>query len=328
MTYVIVTVKYPPKQQIDLMLPDNVPCQFLTEALSKTLKLPASIKTPIVFQMESDDPESQTIPPENTIAEMGILCGSYLQLVADTHSNKPEAYLISENGNKYILQNTNTIGRNDYSEQIQVDIDLTHLSKQRVVSRQHAMISLNGNGQYILEDHSKRGTWVNEQRIDTAFILQHGDIIDFGQRGQGATLTFVSNQQPTSLAAPPRVDNNRDIILKPVQNVSQPSLVSGAGDVFPIVRCPFTIGRPDKRQTPDLDLSPLEALSDQPISSRNHCTIIERNGRYELYAHDTSNGTFINGQELAPRDYKQLENNDTIEFGYDGVRLTFLTPQS
>lgn len=56
--------------------------------------------------------------------------------------------------------------------------------------------------------------------------------------------------------------------------------------------------------------------------------VLERNGIFELYAHDTANGTYVNGVELAPRDYKELGNNDIIQFGYGGVQLTFRIPTS
>jgi len=156
MAFVILTVKYPTNQQIDLMLPDNVPCQFLTDALFEILDLPSSIKPPVTFKVGADTKEAKVIPPESTLAEAGILCGSYLHLVTSKIVTKPEIYLVAGNGNKYILHQTTLIGRNDFSAQIRVDIDLSQLSRQRVVSRQHAVIKLAKDNHYILEDLSKR----------------------------------------------------------------------------------------------------------------------------------------------------------------------------
>jgi len=335
MAFVILTVKYPTNQQIDLMLPDNVPCQFLTDALFEILDLPSSIKPPVTFKVGADTKEAKVIPPESTLAEAGILCGSYLHLVTSKIVTKPEIYLVAGNGNKYILHQTTLIGRNDFSAQIRVDIDLSQLSRRRVVSRQHAVIKLAKDNHYILEDLSKRGTWVNGRRVDEETTLENGDVIDFGPPGEGGRLTFVElnpSESRTKKTEEKSVQESepkpREMQTGPLLEITQPSLVSEYADIYPITRTPFTIGRPDKRQAPDLDLTRLESSVEKPISSRSHCMVLERNGIFELYAHDTANGTYVNGVELAPRDYKELGNNDIIQFGYGGVQLTFRIPTS
>lgn len=327
MAHVSVTVLYPHNQQIDLMLPDNIACQFLTEALSSPLNLPNSTHFPWVFTIADDERNGQQISPETTLSEAGILFGSLLKLTTDAYYSKPEAYLVAENGKKYVLQKVNSIGRNDEAEHIHVDIDISPLCQQRVASRKHAIIQLNELGQYIIQDHSKHGTWLNEQKLTKETILKHGDILDFGHIGKGARLVFLWNNQPV----PPSIEDYRRTRNQKAETtkrtILQPSLISDSGETFAILKSPFSIGRPDKHQTPDLDLRWFELDADHPISSRTHCSImVDECGHYRLYAHVTANGTFINGQELAPRDYKQLENNDCIEFGYGGVKMTFHMP--
>ena len=78
-------------------------------------------------------------------------------------------------------------------------------------------------------------------------------------------------------------------------------------------RLPMRIGRRDPRQNhyPEIDL----AEHDRGIASRNHA-LIERNGDYyTLTDLGSTNGTFLNGKALAPRQPQRLRPGDRIKVG-------------
>jgi predicted component of type VI protein secretion system len=50
------------------------------------------------------------------------------------------------------------------------------------VSRRHCVVSPQ-NGQYIVTDHSRYGTFLNGHRIDGSAVLQTGDLIRIGTPG-------------------------------------------------------------------------------------------------------------------------------------------------
>jgi hypothetical protein len=75
------------------------------------------------------------------------------------------------------------------------------------------------------------------------------------------------------------------------------------------------IGRADpvSQFTPDVDLTPLGAL-EQGVG-RRHARLFIQGGRVLIEDLDSTNGTQVNGQRLAPRQPRPLDNGDTIQFG-------------
>jgi len=61
-------------------------------------------------------------------------------------------------------------------------------------------------------------------------------------------------------------------------------------------------------------------------SSRQHAIIQKSGDAFELHALRTTNGTFINGQELPTGQACRLSNRDIIQFGFRGVKLIFRLP--
>ena len=50
------------------------------------------------------------------------------------------------------------------------------------VSRQHCIVSPD-NGQFVITDHSRYGTFLNGHRIDGSAVLQTGDLVRIGTPG-------------------------------------------------------------------------------------------------------------------------------------------------
>lgn len=188
MSQIIVTLLYNEKNQIDLGLPDDIPCQILADAIARALKCDCS--DGIVYGLEIRR-ENHFVPisPANSLQYEGVLVGSYLRLYSESFGRNA-AYLLSTSGIKFFLKEKNTIGRRDPSKQKAVDWDLLPLAVEKVISRNHAVIQ-SYNQIFTIEDFSHHGTWVNGSKIEGVVQLRHNDIIYFGPKGRGAQLTFV-----------------------------------------------------------------------------------------------------------------------------------------
>jgi uncharacterized ubiquitin-like protein YukD len=104
--------------------------------------------------------------------------------------------------------------------------------------------------------------------------------------------------------------------------IQEPSLISAQGLIFVLGNPPLIIGRSSGEHQPDIDLTEIDT---EIVSSRNHAEIHLEEERLILIAKQTTNGTFVNGVELLPEEKHTLEDGDTIQFGFEGVELTFLS---
>ncbi|MGB8699195.1 MAG: FHA domain-containing protein, partial [Thermosynechococcaceae cyanobacterium] len=170
------------------------------------------------------------------------------------------------------------------------------------VSRYHARID-RVNGGYTLTDlGSANGTKVNDRRIpaETPITLSHGDRIDIGGLAVTFMLSEVSDLDTSSASdsAPPEAQT----VLAPeggsiLQLGVPPETLSLRG------RDTFTIGRD---QTNDLAIP-------HPTVSRFHSRIERRDGSFVVTDLNSSNGTYINGQQVTRP--VALRANDTIRIG-------------
>ena len=82
------------------------------------------------------------------------------------------------------------------------------------------------------------------------------------------------------------------------------------------------VGRPDPAvgSVPEIDLT---ALNEEGTVSRSHARILQREGKLMVAAEPgATNGTFVNGQRLAPGSPCEVRPGDTIAFGKVVLRLT------
>jgi pSer/pThr/pTyr-binding forkhead associated (FHA) protein len=103
--------------------------------------------------------------------------------------------------------------------------------------------------------------------------------------------------------------------------IPKPSLVSKAGYIFELDSPPIAIGRASRDFKPDLDLSELDP---EFASSRRHCRIDAGRDGLTITALRTTNSTYVNGSELAAGAAHTLRNGDVIQFGFEGVELTYV----
>jgi pSer/pThr/pTyr-binding forkhead associated (FHA) protein len=73
------------------------------------------------------------------------------------------------------------------------------------------------------------------------------------------------------------------------------------------------IGRASKKSVPDIDLSPFGGS--KAGVSRKHSRLLCRQGDWFVEDLGSTNGTFINGEKLAPNQQVPVTHNDTIRCG-------------
>ncbi|MBN2385605.1 MAG: FHA domain-containing protein [Anaerolineales bacterium] len=98
-----------------------------------------------------------------------------------------------------------------------------------------------------------------------------------------------------------------------------------SGKVLLLEESSLWVGRSDPKSQiiPEVDLSSIDL---RKYTSRRHSLITRTGSDYLLQDEASTNGTFVNGQRLLPRQPQVLQDGDVIEFGKaekGGVRVTF-----
>ena len=102
--------------------------------------------------------------------------------------------------------------------------------------------------------------------------------------------------------------------------INEPSLISADGLIFVLGEPPIIIGRASLGHQPDIDLTEIDA---EVVSSRRHAEILVEEELHILLPKPTTNGTLINGVEITVGEKHILKDGDVIQFGFEGVELTY-----
>ena len=158
MTQVIVTVHYEQNDPLDLSLPWEVPIGEIMTALEKIFSIRRNADSTLgLVKLGPDGRENLSV--EETLADANVLNGDELQFLV-----QGSPYLFTSTGQRFSLaKNLVVIGRT--TPQQSVDIDLTDLDLERVISRQHAIIEHRGDQYFIKDTNSSNGVYVNNRRI-------------------------------------------------------------------------------------------------------------------------------------------------------------------
>ncbi len=102
-----------------------------------------------------------------------------------------------------------------------------------------------------------------------------------------------------------------------------PHLRTESGEMLPLDGDNMVIGRRDVEQQilVDLDLSRYDLNN---AVSRRHASIGRQGTEYYLMDLGSTNGTRLNGRDIAARQKVPLHDGDTIELGDEAVRMKFL----
>jgi|ADurb_H2B_03_Slu_FD_contig_121_99916_length_5678_multi_3_in_0_out_0_3 uncharacterized ubiquitin-like protein YukD len=173
----------------DLVLPDNIPVRLLIDSLIKALNLPTDGISSYELSL-IEDGKTVRIPSSQTLQQASILNGYDLSLLPSMVNLKNMGYLVAKDGSEFPLRDNTIIGR--YTIEKYVDIDLSPLDTNKVVSRNHAIISRITNNYFIKDAGSLNGTFVNGVQIEKghSITLRHRDEVCFGPIDQGVKLQF------------------------------------------------------------------------------------------------------------------------------------------
>jgi len=170
------------------------------------------------------------------------------------------------------------------------------------------------------------GTPLSGQKTLQDFGLTSSDLLFLISR-QDSKIASSKTKKPSE----DTIETGDSLIQNSVESAklnqifSQPHFQTPAGVILQIGDPPLTIGRAGKGYTPNIDLTEWDT---KIIASRKHA-ILEKNGSdFVLKAQHTTNGTFINGVELAEGESQMLQDGDRVQFGFQGLEVTFRTPSS
>jgi pSer/pThr/pTyr-binding forkhead associated (FHA) protein len=186
---VVCTVLYGENESRDLVLPDHVPAHLLVNSIIMALGLSAS-KDSFFDLLVLKNESYHRISPSRNLQQAYILNGSVLKLVEEIDDKNGKGFLTSNEDLKLRLRENTIIGR--LTRDNHVDIDLSLLDTNHVVSRRHAVITRISHNYVVKDDNSRNGTFINGTRIpkEQSVTLHPNDQICFGSIEKGVVLKF------------------------------------------------------------------------------------------------------------------------------------------
>lgn len=191
---IFVTLIYGNSQTKDLALPGDIPSQFLAEAIARAVAMNPGNGQICYLEVISAN-EVRRISPARSLEEARVYTGSFIQIGIENQANGQDVCLISSSGVRFLLNKTiMVIGRPTKKSDSPVDVDLSPLDRDTVVSRSHAVIRFEGN-QIKIVDAGRNGTWLNNFQLvpGQPYVLTHGDTISFGPVARGGVVLTFSN---------------------------------------------------------------------------------------------------------------------------------------
>lgn len=202
------------------------------------------------------------------------------------------------------------------------------LDRDAEVSSAHGSVIVRGDGSTVYRDASRNGSYVNGKLVHHAEVpLGNGDKLDIGATSFAVTLrSNAPSASPASPAAPAsnarNARNARNAptiaVQAPVSSAPKPAppTAIGFGAELEVIEGPetgrrFAITRNETklgREGADL------LLSDETVS-RNHATLLVREGRFYLVDPGSTHGTRVEGAALAPGQERELTGSERIEIG-------------
>lgn len=132
-----------------------------------------------------------------------------------------ELFHVQTNTNFELPPNLAVIRIGKPNDQIEPDVDTTHLPDADFVSRIHAEIQVEGSTYYLVDMVSANGTYLNDAKLEPGnrYPLNLGDRIDLGQ-GNKVTFRFQSKQL---------IQHQQTVISTANATVLQPQMTENAG---------------------------------------------------------------------------------------------------
>ena len=188
------------------------------------------------------------------------------------------------------------------------------------VSRRHASIRPSLQG-YVLTDLGANGSYVNGRRVDAAQVLGMRDVVRIGDEEfvfEADAAIFeprpdLRSAVPAGPATPPPTPVSAPALRSTPKLLATLEIISRGlleGKRFRVERSVIRVGR-----GPDNDV----VLSDDTVSS-SHATLARRGSGWVLMDHDSTNGTYIDGDRL--RGELPLPPSAS-ELRFGGIKMVF-----
>ena len=204
------------------------------------------------------------------------------------------------------------------------------------VSRRHAEIMQTPKG-YLIVDSSTNGTSVNEVRVEGQRLLARADVITIGEEKfrfyadtaaappanpQPGPAANVPSAAPPAPSPPPPTPPKGERLRETVHGVSAAPRPSGAPLASFLVRGGALKGQRLRVKTPVVNIGRADyndlVLPDESVST-THAKLQRREGVWILVDLDSTNGTFIDGDQI--KGEAPLAPGATVRFG--DVSLVF-----
>ncbi|MES2464856.1 MAG: FHA domain-containing protein [Armatimonadota bacterium] len=243
------------------------------------------------------------VPGEAFCQECGLLVGSRVGDAPEAPRQLPK--LVDRSGREHALHiGENTVGRET------ADI----LLPSKTVSRRHAIIVVSDVGLYpqLQDTGSTNGTKHEGAKIvpGKPVNLQDGDIIQFGDIHLKVVIPV--SESADKLPAIASYSSGETAIATAARSLA--SLTRANGTKYELSEGPNTFGR---------QASNKYVLKDDSYISGAHAVIEQENGRYNLIDLNSTNGTRLNGRQIAANKRELLSDGDEVTFGQ--TPLTFHT---
>lgn len=189
MGVVVCTIHYKDTEKRDLVMPDHIPIHLLVNSIATSLGMPVGEK--IFYELSMLENEAfHRIPSSRSLQQAFVLNGSELILSLEKGEQDHPACLVTKNDIRFRLRENTIIGR--LTSEHHVDIDISDLDINHVVSRRHAVITQIMQNYFIKDVNSRNGTFINESRVPggQSITLHSGDVICFGSLAKGVKLIF------------------------------------------------------------------------------------------------------------------------------------------
>lgn len=188
--------------------------------------------------------------------------------------------------------------------ELPADIPIRTLAPWLAKAIQHAALPQdNEEVKYVLKLLGTRDALEPERTLQSAGVV-HGDV-----------LQLMIKRFPKALTG-----------SETGRHFAGPGLVSATGRVYPFRASAALVGRVDPRSGVaesilGVDLTELDSGT-SPSVSRRHAQVLRRGEGYLLHDLESTNGTRVNGKDLARGERFQLTHGDVVQFG--DVELVFI----
>jgi len=215
-----------------------------------------------------------------------------------SHTISPDIMVRINSSIEKLVENRQDQSGNDFLRwKIGRNNDNHFVVKHQAVSKNHCIMTYDGQKLYIKDLRSTNGTYVNNRKISQMrrVVVSTADEIKFGSHKISPNI-MSKIQSEIEKAARNQQDNKNE--SNSYQDVDLTDNV-------------WNIGR----------YSGNEIQVKKPMVSGHHCQIIKKGNRWFIQDNKSTNGTKVNEERIDPYEKREIFENDTIHLGSHKLEL-------